>query len=97
MNFSSTFSILSELFLELKVELLTTVMMENRKAKYGVTEQHSHNFAVNFTFWSLEIIMKICIIQLWSDSSKSLIKFWGLSIWLCRGVLLLQTSKLLQI
>lgn len=40
MNFSSAVSSLSGLFLEAKVELLTTVMMENGQAKRSVTEQH---------------------------------------------------------
>lgn len=31
-------SILSGLFLEIKIELITTMMMENRKPKFNVTE-----------------------------------------------------------
>lgn len=40
MKFSSAVSILSGLFLKVKVELLTTVMMKNGKAKCSGTEQH---------------------------------------------------------
>lgn len=90
---------LSGLFLEVKVELLTTVMMENGKTKYSVTEQHiiKSQFCSNLYLLDYRNNYENTYYTAVVPEPKEPHKTVGFKYLVVLGVLGLQTSTFLEI